>query len=243
MRASGSSMSISTETVTGKIWENGKVCVPFRSSLLVDSYFVLRYPIRLVLNGQASKEIECHLRALRALTREMGLKPEQLKKTFDVYNAVVRAKTDPFRKKARRPCLPSESLAHDDLALVSPVLPRHMVHDRLLQRRHHDAHTTLHHGWPRDRRRIALRLERGPSCPLDTHIRHPQKTKREFSVVFIVVVAAVVVGWRSCGMLWMRERVGRYGPPPRQRVSVKSDTFKLSSSLTQRPSLLETHCS
>lgn len=37
-----------------------------------------------------------------ALAKEMGLKPEQLKKTFDDYNAVVRAKKDPFGKKVRQ---------------------------------------------------------------------------------------------------------------------------------------------
>ncbi|KAI0076153.1 Flavocytochrome c [Panus rudis PR-1116 ss-1] len=79
--------------VTGKMWENGK------------------FPIRLVLNGQASKEIEWHCkhyvgRGLMKrfesgyeLAKEMGLKPEVLKKTFDDYNNVVRTKKDPFGKK------------------------------------------------------------------------------------------------------------------------------------------------
>ncbi|KAL4252621.1 Fumarate reductase [Abortiporus biennis] len=79
--------------VTGKMWENGK------------------YPIRLVLNGQASKDIEWHCKHYvgrglmkrfesgEALAKEMGLKPEVLKKTFDTYNAVVKAKKDPFGKK------------------------------------------------------------------------------------------------------------------------------------------------
>ncbi len=34
-----------------------------------------------------------------ALAKDMGLKPEVLKKTFDTYNAGVKAKKDPFRKK------------------------------------------------------------------------------------------------------------------------------------------------
>ncbi|GJF00104.1 fumarate reductase [Phanerochaete sordida] len=79
--------------VTGKMWENGK------------------YPIRLVLNGQASKEIEWHCKHYvgrglmkrfengEALAKEMGIPAAQLKKTFDDYNQVVRAKKDPFGKK------------------------------------------------------------------------------------------------------------------------------------------------
>ncbi|EMD33627.1 fumarate reductase [Gelatoporia subvermispora B] len=79
--------------VTGKMWENGK------------------FPIRLVLNGQASKEIEWHCKHYvgrglmkrfengQELAKEMGIKPEELKKTFDDYNAVVRTKKDPFGKK------------------------------------------------------------------------------------------------------------------------------------------------
>jgi len=34
-----------------------------------------------------------------ALAKEMGITPEHLKKTFDTYNAGVRAKKDPFGKK------------------------------------------------------------------------------------------------------------------------------------------------
>ncbi|KAG1830261.1 FAD binding domain-containing protein [Suillus subalutaceus] len=79
--------------VTGKIWENGK------------------YPIRLILNGQASSEIEWHCKHYvgrglmkrfdsgEALAKDMGVKPEYLKKTFDTYNAGVKAKKDPFGKK------------------------------------------------------------------------------------------------------------------------------------------------
>ncbi|KAH9920098.1 FAD binding domain-containing protein [Fomitopsis serialis] len=88
--------------VTGKMWENGK------------------YPIRLVLNGQASKEIEWHCKHYvgrglmkryangEELAKDMGLTPAQLKKTFDDYNAVVRAKKDPFGKKVC--CLPIDYL-------------------------------------------------------------------------------------------------------------------------------------
>lgn len=34
-----------------------------------------------------------------ALAKEWGIKPEVLQKTFDQYNAVVKAKKDPFGKK------------------------------------------------------------------------------------------------------------------------------------------------
>jgi len=79
--------------VTGKMWENGK------------------FPIRLVLNGAASKEIEWHCkhyvgRGLMkrfdsgdALAKEFGLSPSVLKKTFEDYNQSVRTKKDPFGKK------------------------------------------------------------------------------------------------------------------------------------------------
>jgi len=79
--------------VTGKIWENKK------------------YPIRLVLNGKASSEIEWHCKHYvgrglmkkfdsgEALAKEMGISAATLKKTFDDYNTVVRTKKDPFGKK------------------------------------------------------------------------------------------------------------------------------------------------
>ncbi|KAH9915155.1 fumarate reductase [Epithele typhae] len=79
--------------VTGKMWENGK------------------FPIRLVLNGPASAEIEWHCKHYvgrglmkryesgEALAKDMGIPAATLKKTFDDYNAVVKAKKDPFGKK------------------------------------------------------------------------------------------------------------------------------------------------
>jgi len=79
--------------VTGKIWENGK------------------YPIRLILNGKASTEIEWHCKHYvgrglmkrfesgEALAKEMGLPVATLKKTFDDYNVVVKSKKDPLGKK------------------------------------------------------------------------------------------------------------------------------------------------
>ena len=80
--------------VTGRIWQNGK------------------YPIRLVLNGQASSEIEWHCKHYvgrglmkrfesgHELAKEFGLDPSILKKTFDEYNEIADdPKKDPFGKK------------------------------------------------------------------------------------------------------------------------------------------------
>ncbi|EPS96269.1 hypothetical protein FOMPIDRAFT_1025451 [Fomitopsis schrenkii] len=101
--------------VTGKMWENGK------------------FPIRLVLNGQASKDIEWHCKHYvgrglmkryangQELAKDMGLTPEQLKKTFDEYNEVVRQKKDPFGKKF----FSSGEWRLDDyfnVAIMTPVL-------------------------------------------------------------------------------------------------------------------------
>lgn len=64
-----------------------------------------------MLNGAASKEIEWHCkhyvgRGLMkrfdngdALSKEFGLSPDVLKKTFEDYNQSVRSKKDPFGKK------------------------------------------------------------------------------------------------------------------------------------------------
>jgi hypothetical protein len=71
----------------------------------------VQYPIRLVLNGKASNEIEWHCKHYvgrglmkkfnsgEELAEEMGIKPEVLKKTFDDYNTSARTKKDPFGKK------------------------------------------------------------------------------------------------------------------------------------------------
>ncbi|KAF9518883.1 hypothetical protein BS47DRAFT_1358526 [Hydnum rufescens UP504] len=102
--------------VTGRIWQNGK------------------YPIRLVLNGQASNEIEWHCKHYvgrglmkrfengEALAKEFGLEPEVLKKTFDEYNAIQDdPKKDPFGKKF----FPGGKFSLDDffhVAIMTPVL-------------------------------------------------------------------------------------------------------------------------
>lgn len=78
-----------------------------------------KYPVRLLLNGQASKEIEWHCkhyvgRGLMkrfesgdAVAKEMGVDPSVLKKTFEKYNEGAKSKNDPFGKKV---CLSSISV-------------------------------------------------------------------------------------------------------------------------------------
>jgi len=102
--------------VTGRIWQNGK------------------YPIRLVLNGQASNEIEWHCKHYvgrglmkrfengHELAKEFGLDPSILKNTFDEYNEIADdPKKDPFGKKY----FPGGRWSLDDffhVAIMTPVL-------------------------------------------------------------------------------------------------------------------------
>ncbi|KAG6821015.1 hypothetical protein H0H93_007905 [Arthromyces matolae] len=100
--------------VTGKIWENK------------------HHPIRLVLNGAASKEIEWHCKHYvgrglmkrfengNALAAEFGLEPSVLKKTFDDYNQSVRTKKDPFGKKFFQGEWSFNDFFH--VAMMTPVL-------------------------------------------------------------------------------------------------------------------------
>ncbi|KAG6897724.1 hypothetical protein C0992_011934 [Termitomyces sp. T32_za158] len=100
--------------VTGKIWENK------------------HHPIRLVLNGAASKEIEWHCKHYvgrglmkrfengNALAKEFGLDPSVLRKTFDDYNQVVRTKKDPFGKKFFQGEWSFDDFFH--VAIMTPVL-------------------------------------------------------------------------------------------------------------------------
>ncbi|KAF9528503.1 fumarate reductase [Crepidotus variabilis] len=100
--------------VTGKIWENKK------------------YPIRLVLNGKASKEIEWHCKHYvgrglmkrcdsgEALAKEFGLSPDVLKKTFEDYNTSVRTQKDPFGKKFFQGEWKFDDFYH--VAIMTPVL-------------------------------------------------------------------------------------------------------------------------
>jgi len=71
-----------------------------------------KFPVRLILNGEATKEIEWHCKHYvgRGLmkkfengdevAKEMGISPKKLADTFEKYSAVVKnPKTDPFGKK------------------------------------------------------------------------------------------------------------------------------------------------
>ncbi|KAG6812550.1 hypothetical protein H0H92_002319 [Tricholoma furcatifolium] len=100
--------------VTGKMWENKN------------------HPIRLVLNGAASKEIEWHCKHYvgrglmkrcengAALAKEFGLEPSVLKKTFEDYNKSVRTKQDPFGKKFFQGEWTFDDFFH--IAIMTPVL-------------------------------------------------------------------------------------------------------------------------
>ncbi|ORY98452.1 FAD binding domain-domain-containing protein [Syncephalastrum racemosum] len=101
--------------VTGMMWKN-------------------KFPIRLLLNTAASKEIEWHCRhyAGRGLmkrfdngeqvAKEMGISPAKLKETFDTYNAIAEGKQkDPWGKRFFH----NVPIKMDDyfyVALMQPVL-------------------------------------------------------------------------------------------------------------------------
>lgn len=102
--------------VTGRMWENNK------------------FPVRLILNSESSKEIEWHCRHYtgrglmkkfesgEALAKEMGISPEKLKSTFDDYNQIATGKKkDPFGKKF----FSNHNMKMTDVfhvALMTPVL-------------------------------------------------------------------------------------------------------------------------
>ncbi|KAF8070366.1 fumarate reductase [Lyophyllum atratum] len=100
--------------VTGKMWENKN------------------QPIRLVLNGSASKDIEWHCKHYvgrglmkrcdngEALAKEFGLSPDVLKKTIEDYNQSVRTKKDPFGKKFFQGEWSFDDFFH--VAIMTPVL-------------------------------------------------------------------------------------------------------------------------
>ncbi|CAG8523784.1 2447_t:CDS:2 [Acaulospora colombiana] len=100
--------------VTGEIWKT-------------------KMPVRLVLNGKASKEIEWHCKHYsgrglmrrftgEALAKEMGISVSQLRATFDEYNEIAAGrKKDPYGKKFFH----NTPISVDDefhVALMSPVL-------------------------------------------------------------------------------------------------------------------------
>lgn len=102
--------------VTGRMWDNNK------------------FPVRLILNGEASKEIEWHCKHYTGrglmkrfesgeeVAKEMGIPAEKLKKTFDDYNAIATGKKkDPWGKKFFN----NHNMKMDDtfhVALMTPVL-------------------------------------------------------------------------------------------------------------------------
>ncbi|CAG8451965.1 8798_t:CDS:2 [Ambispora leptoticha] len=100
--------------VTGEIWKT-------------------KSPVRLVLNGKASKEIEWHCKHYvgrglmrkfsgKELAKEIGISPAQLKATFDDYNEIAEGrKQDPYGKKFfHNPPFTLEDTFH--VAIMSPVL-------------------------------------------------------------------------------------------------------------------------
>ncbi|BEI93158.1 uncharacterized protein CcaverHIS019_0507860 [Cutaneotrichosporon cavernicola] len=93
-----------------------------------------KFPIRLVLNGKASKEIEWHIKHYSGrglmkhykngeeLAKAIGCSPAALKKTFDEHNHYEKNPgTDPFNKKffANGPWSMDDSF---NVALMTPVL-------------------------------------------------------------------------------------------------------------------------
>ncbi|KAG0226975.1 hypothetical protein BGW42_003262 [Actinomortierella wolfii] len=101
--------------VTGMMWKN-------------------KFPIRLVLNTAASKEIEWHCKHYvgrglmkyfkngAELAKEMGIPPEELEKTFEEYNLIAEGKKkDPWGKKYFHN-VPIKMNQDFHVALMSPVL-------------------------------------------------------------------------------------------------------------------------
>ncbi|KAF9348516.1 hypothetical protein BGX34_002431 [Mortierella sp. NVP85] len=101
--------------VTGMMWKN-------------------KFPIRLVLNTAASKEIEWHCKHYvgrglmkyfkngEALAKEIGIPPAELKKTFDEYNEIAAGRVkDPWGKRFFHN-VPITMDQDFHVALMSPVL-------------------------------------------------------------------------------------------------------------------------
>ena len=118
--------------VTGKIWDLSKRTPGGKSArdgTYDESLGKKKYPVRLILNGQASQEIEWHCKHYvgrglmkrsvgfrfdrveadrlvldrfesgEAVAKEIGISPSALKATFDKYNEGARNKNDPFGKR------------------------------------------------------------------------------------------------------------------------------------------------
>ncbi|POY76485.1 hypothetical protein BMF94_0686 [Rhodotorula taiwanensis] len=103
--------------VTGRIWEDNKM------------------PVRLVLNGEASKEIEWHckhyvgrglmkrLETVEEVAKEMGISASKLQGTFDDYMEICKdPKKDPFGKKFFHNYNWKNEAGPFHVALMSPVL-------------------------------------------------------------------------------------------------------------------------
>ncbi|GAA5896546.1 hypothetical protein JCM8208_004230 [Rhodotorula glutinis] len=103
--------------VTGRIWEDNKL------------------PVRLILNGEASKEIEWHCKHYVArglmkkidtvddLAKEMGLPVSKIQGTFDDYMAICKdPKKDPFGKKFFSATNWGKNAGPFHVAIMSPVL-------------------------------------------------------------------------------------------------------------------------
>ncbi|KAK4515890.1 uncharacterized protein ATC70_010848 [Mucor velutinosus] len=93
-----------------------------------------KFPIRLVLNTAASKEIEWHCRHYagrglmkkfesgEALAKEMGIPPKQLEQTFETYNRIAEGKEkDPWGKRFFHN-VPVKMTDDFYVALMQPVL-------------------------------------------------------------------------------------------------------------------------
>jgi len=99
--------------VTGEMNKNGK------------------YPIRLLLNGQASNELDWHTKHYTGrglmkrfnsgadLAKEMGISEDVLKKTFDTYNKIGETGKDPWNKKF----FPGGKWKMDDFFHVAHMTP------------------------------------------------------------------------------------------------------------------------
>ncbi|TNY21108.1 FAD binding domain-containing protein [Rhodotorula diobovata] len=103
--------------VTGRIWEDNKL------------------PVRLILNGEASKEIEWHCKhyvgrglmkkfdTVEEVAKEMGLPVSKLQGTFDAYMEVCKdPKKDPFGKKFFSATNWGKNAGPFHVAIMSPVL-------------------------------------------------------------------------------------------------------------------------
>jgi len=101
-----------------------------------------KFPIRLVLNTAASKEIEWHCRhyagrglmkkfeSSEALAKEMGIPPKQLEQTFETYNRIAEGKEkDPWGKRFFHN-VPVKMTDDFYVALMQPVLHYTMVSTR-----------------------------------------------------------------------------------------------------------------